>query len=98
MAEQLYYVQDNRQYVGNCVLWWAKDHKGYTCDLDRAHVFTKDEMWRICGSHGRGSDIPWRKDVIDKLIVHHVDAQRLPHRKGHLDGNEATSSASPLEE
>jgi hypothetical protein len=72
--ETLFYVQDSRTYCGNCVFWWAKDHKGYTCDLDKAHVFTAEELSK-CAS--RDTDIPWPKDEMDTLAYRHVDMQRL---------------------
>ncbi|MCA9676773.1 MAG: hypothetical protein KC464_17195, partial [Myxococcales bacterium] len=36
-------VQDTRQVVGNCALWWAKDRAGYVCDLRDAGVYTGAE-------------------------------------------------------
>lgn len=33
-----YYLQDKRQYVGNDMLWWAKDGAGYTTDVSKAAV------------------------------------------------------------
>ena len=74
---KLYYVQDNRQYVGNCVLWWAKGRNGYTCDLDKAHVFDQGEMERLCGSSDRATDVAWPKDEMDAIAHRHVDMQRL---------------------
>lgn len=79
MAELLYYVQDTRQYVGNCMLFWALDHKGYTCHLDQAHVFTEEEMRRICGRGGRGTDVPWPKELIDAAASLMVDHQLVRH-------------------
>jgi hypothetical protein len=73
MAEKLYYVQDARWYVGNCVLWWALDHKGYTCEIDRAHVFTETELSRA----SRDTDVAWPKAEVDLLISRHVDMQKL---------------------
>lgn len=31
--EQLFYLQDSRQYVGNDILWWARNGAGYTTSL-----------------------------------------------------------------
>ena len=72
--EQLYYVQDSRSYSGNCILWWAKDHAGYTCDLDKAHIFTREEVSRI----RRPTDVPWPKEEMDALAFRHVSMQSLP--------------------
>ena len=73
--DELYYLQDNRNYVGNSVLWWAIDSKGYVCDIREAHVFKGREL-----SGNRDTDIPWPKSLIDGLIKHHVDMQTLPRR------------------
>jgi len=72
-----YYLQDARGsgVVGNCLLWWAKDHAGYTCDLGNAHVFTKADLEKL--KLDRGSDVPWPKDYVDAHVVTHVDHQRV---------------------
>ena len=46
MSEDKYYLQDSRGHVGNDMLFWAKDGKGYTTDLSRAHVYTKGDAVR----------------------------------------------------
>jgi hypothetical protein len=71
----LYYIQDKRQYVGNCLLWWGKDRRGYTCDIDRAGVYTREEAFGQNSS--RETDIPWPKEYIDKRLSRMADAQRL---------------------
>lgn len=65
-----YYLQDNRTHVGNSMLWWAKDSKGYTCDIRKAHVFRHDEI-----PGDRKTDVPWPKEYIDERISHHIDHQ-----------------------
>jgi len=72
MSKQLYYMQDNRQYVGNSMSWWAKDGRGYTCDIRKAHVFTIGEAKN---RSQRSSDVLWPKEYIDKRISHHIDMQ-----------------------
>lgn len=75
----LYYLQDSRSYVGNDVLWWAKDGKGYTTDLRKAHVFTKDEALRK--NKSRGSDTPWPKEYIDAHARPAVDMQDIDRQE-----------------
>lgn len=75
MSEEKYYVQDARQHVGNCVLWWGKDRQGYTCDLDRAHVFTKEEAF--AQMRRRSTDKAWPKAMIDAKSYRHFDMQLL---------------------
>ncbi len=66
----LYYLQDDRQIVGNSMLWWREGGKGYTCDLKEAGVFTKENLPIL-----RSSDIAWPKDYIDARTALHVDSQ-----------------------
>lgn len=70
----LYYIRDTRQIVGNCVMWWAKDAKGYTCDLDRAHLYTEEE---VESQDWRDTDIPMPEEEINALAYRHVDIQRI---------------------
>lgn len=75
MTADQFYLQDSRSYVGNDVLWWAKDGAGYTTDLSNAHVYTKYQAVR---QHNcRESDIPWPKDYIDAKTRPAVDMQYI---------------------
>ena len=74
-SEQLFYLQDSRSYVGNDVMWWAKDGRGYTTDLSKAHVYTKDKA--ISQHNARETDIPWTKGYIDAKTRPAVDAQYI---------------------
>ena len=60
----LYYLHDSRSYVGNDVLWWALDGKGYTTDLSEAQTYTEKAAQRM--HNLRSTDIPWPKDYIDQ--------------------------------
>ena len=70
-----FYLQDSRSYVGNDVLWWAKDGNGYTTDLSKAHVYTREEAQRQHDS--RPSDIPWPKAYIAAKTRPAVDVQYI---------------------
>ena len=70
-----FYLQDSRGYVGNDVLWWAKDGNGYTTDLSKAETYTKDEAQRMHDS--RRSDVPWPKSYIDAKTRPAVDMQYI---------------------
>ena len=83
MSAPLFYLQDSRSYVGNDVLWWAKAGNGYTTDLSKAQVFTKDEAQQH--HDARSTDIPWPKDYIDGKTRPAVDMQYLK-RDEALDG------------
>jgi hypothetical protein len=72
----LFYLQDSRSYVGNDVLWWAeKGHGGYTTDLRKARLFTKEEAQTY--HNARETDIPWPKEYIDAKTRPAVDMQYI---------------------
>jgi len=73
---EYFYVQDSRTYVGNAVMWWAIDSKGYTTDLKKAHKFTKQEIIDKFG-RGRDTDVVWIGSHVEKAIREYVDAQFL---------------------
>lgn len=70
--EKLYYIQNG--YVGNAILWWAHESKGYTTDITKAGKFSKEEAKRIIQ---RPEDIAWECNYIDnngiarKTIIDH---------------------------
>lgn len=67
-SERLYYVQDTRNVVGNCAMFWAIDGSGYTCDLDKAHVYSEAE---IMGIRWRSTDVPRLKSAVDARAPRH---------------------------
>lgn len=83
MSDQLFYIQDSRNYVGNDMLFWAVGG-GYTTDVRAAEVFSKDEAQRQHNS--RPSDIPWPKNYIDSKTRPAVDVQYVK-RDEALDGS-----------
>lgn len=73
----LWYLQDTRSYVGNDVVWWAKDGKGYTTDLSKAHVYSRDAAFRQAAA--RGCDRAWPKAYIDGKTRPAVDMQYIDY-------------------
>lgn len=88
MAEKLYYVQDNRQVVGNCIMWWAKNRAGYTCELDKAQTFTEEEIQEFLPPRGRGTDVPWPKEVVDASVVRHCRMEPLRRWREKEENND----------
>lgn len=80
MTEDLFYLQDSRSYVGNDVMFWALDGKGYTTDLRRAQTYTREEAQRMHNS--RPTDIPWAKSYIDGKTRPAVDMQYIRRDDG----------------
>lgn len=71
--EQLFYIQDSRQYVGNDMLWWCEDGCGYTTNLKNAGLFNRERAIGI--NQNRETDIPWPKEYIDARTRPTVDIQ-----------------------
>lgn len=65
-----FYVQDKRDYVGNCILWWRENGAGYTTNIEDAGVFTEDTLPK-----NRETDVPWPKKYIDEHLRKTVDVQ-----------------------
>lgn len=72
-----YYVQNvEKGYVGNCVVWGAKDQNGYTCDLRKAEVFEESNKWLILMAENPKYRF-WEKTYIDLCSSRMVDMQEL---------------------
>jgi len=80
MSDDLYYMQTTG-HVGNSLLWWRKGRHGYTCDIQQAHVFTREEALRQHECRPT-EDFPWRKSYIDARLQHHVDSQLVDTAEG----------------
>lgn len=72
-----WYLQDTRSFVGNDVLWWAKDGNGYTTDVSKAQVYSRDAAFRQAAM--RGTDRAWPKTYIDGKTRPAVDMQYINH-------------------
>lgn len=72
-----FYMQDNSQYVGNDLLWWAKDGMGYTTDVSKAEVW--NEIPAMRQHESRESDVPWPKEYIDARTRPTVDMQHIDY-------------------
>jgi len=68
----MYYIQDTRQIVGNCILWWCAESKGYTCELGEAGEYSGTEAAGM-----READVPWPVAAVRKVVVQHVRSEGL---------------------
>lgn len=68
-----FYLQDSRSYVGNDMVFWAQDGKGYTTDVSKAHVFSQEKA--LSQHRARSTDVPWPKAYIDAATRPAVDTQ-----------------------
>jgi|TARA_R110000824_G_scaffold394396_1_gene594164 hypothetical protein len=62
--EAMYYIR-NEGFLGNALMWWKEGRDGYTCDINKAHKFTKEEAENICK---RPEDTAYKCDYIDGLL------------------------------
>lgn len=73
--EDQFYLQDSRSYVGNDMLFWCKDGAGYTTDLRKAEIYTKEDAMAL--HRQRETNIPWPKSYIDAKTRPAVDMQHV---------------------
>lgn len=78
--EKLFYIR-NEGYVGNALIWWAEDSKGYTTDIRKAGKYTKKDAEEICK---REQDTAYPCEYIDNLI----EAQKLIVDCQYVDNSE----------
>jgi hypothetical protein len=57
-------------------LFWSEGRSGYTCELDKAHIFNEDEAF---SQHRSRPDIDWPLplDVARSLVVQHVQREAV---------------------
>ena len=71
MSAKLYYLQDARQFVGNCVLWWRLGG-GYTTEIKDAELFPAEKLRGL-----RDTDVPWAQEIVMSAICQHVRIEHL---------------------
>ena len=74
----MYYVQTG--IVGNDALFWELGGSGYTCNIERAQKYTKDEIVKQF-TNGRPQDIIWPESHLNNIIKKVVDTQYLDYSK-----------------
>ncbi len=74
-----YYIQNkDAGYLGNAIIFWAKDSCGYTANLNNAEQFSEEDAKNIClGNPDKNK--AWAVDYIDNNdgIQRIVDSQYL---------------------
>lgn len=79
--DSYFYIQDRRSYVGNSVLWFGPNNRGYTIDIDKAGKYSKEEIIDLFKNGKRETDIIWPADEVENNIKRHVDSQYLDRSK-----------------
>jgi len=79
---ELYYIQNTHAgFLGNAIIFWAMNSRGYTCDLKSSHKFTADEAKKICLGNPEKNKA-WPVEYLDNLIESQkliIDCQYLEH-------------------
>lgn len=73
--QDLYFIQDTRNYVGNSVMWWRPNGDGYTSDIDQAWKVTKEKAEQM--HQNRPTDVPWPCTPIEAKAQRNFDMQLL---------------------
>ncbi len=74
--DEIYLIQDIRQYVGNLLLWWGDKSSGYTTNFDLAGRYSKIEAESIMKSHPDRVYI-WPLSYIKNKTMVAVDSQHI---------------------
>lgn len=88
----MFYIQDTRQFVGNCPVWWGPNGSGYVTKLDEAGRYTEQEA--VKQNRTRDTDVPWPCAEIDAIARHTVDFQHMRPRAERLAELVLTDSQS----
>lgn len=75
-----YYIQSG--YVGNAILWWRKDSKGYTANFNEAGRYSKEEAMGIINNRPE-EDCAWLCSHVDNNLDSHI----LTIENNNLDFN-----------
>lgn len=92
VADELYYLQDARQFVGVSILWWCHDACGYTVEMSRAGTFSGEACATVISDH----HVPWPKGYVEAHITTHVRSDGGAFEcgnKAHRDYHEETKRA-----
>jgi len=76
MKKQYYIERSQSGFVGNCLLWWRKGGKGYTCDVNQAEVFDGDSLAFI-ETMKSAKYRAWEVSYVLSASSVHVDHQNL---------------------
>lgn len=80
-----FYLACFRDNVGSNVSFHCFNGKGYSTNIDKAHVYTRKEAQKEWDT-GRTFDRPISADHVDELAVWKVDHQYIPNEIQIIDG------------
>lgn len=80
-----FYLACFRDNVGSNVSFHCIDGKGYATDIDKAHIYSREEAQKEWDT-GRTYDRPISADHVDEMAVWKVDHQYIPNETQIIDG------------
>lgn len=91
--ENKFYKTSAHGGVGSTVMFWAKDGKGYTSNVDEAHIYTLEEMQKkvVNGSLRNYDEHPLSAAQVNSLSTWRVDMQYInqdDHYPNSMDPND----------
>lgn len=90
MSGRRYFVHDRtRGFIGNSMVWWRWNHRGYTPNIDEAHQFSESEL------EGMADDLSaYPVDEVRAVSEPHVtrphDLRHCERRLGEGNGSNET--------
>lgn len=79
MSEPLFYIQNTVYFNSDSALWWRPNRGGYTCNLNEAGKYSREEAKGIERLR-RGVDKAWPVEEIDAIAGRHVSVHSLLSR------------------
>jgi hypothetical protein len=76
----MYLIQDTRTCVGNCASFWRPKSQGYTCNVEEAGRYTKEEAESITNSTEH--HVMHEESAVLAAIVQHVRVDSNDNRFG----------------
>jgi len=64
-------------YVGNSLVFWADNDRGYVTDLNRAKVFDREDMEALLAQDQGKKYTAWPCYHLDEVATRQVDSQRV---------------------
>lgn len=75
MSDQQYYISTGG-YSGNSLIFWGKDSRGYTSNLDNAGLYSEEDAKRICSNSDR-TEKAWPKEYIEGITNRAVSCENI---------------------
>lgn len=79
-STELFLLTLRQKWVGDCLLFYRKEGTGYTCDIDDAEEFDRDQAESIVRQTGDKFRM-WNKNYIDSVAKRHANSEYVDYSK-----------------